>query len=109
MLRFIISRFGQTLAVLFTASVIIFALMRLIPGDPVLMMLGDDFTEDAYERMKGQLGLDRPIPEQAADDAARRGGDGMSSWRRLDEVLVHPAGELATRGDHEQLKPAAHA
>jgi peptide/nickel transport system permease protein len=64
MLRFILSRFGQTLAVLFTASVIIFALMRLIPGDPVLMMLGDDFTQAAYERMKAQLGLDRPIVVQ---------------------------------------------
>jgi peptide/nickel transport system permease protein len=64
MLRFILSRIGQTLAVLFTASVVIFALMRLIPGDPVLMMLGDDFTETAYERMKAQLGLDRPIVVQ---------------------------------------------
>jgi peptide/nickel transport system permease protein len=64
MLRFIFSRFGQTLAVLFMASVIIFALMRLVPGDPVLMMLGDDFTQAAYERMKAQLGLDRPIAVQ---------------------------------------------
>jgi peptide/nickel transport system permease protein len=64
MLRFILSRFGQTLAVLFMASVIVFALMRLIPGDPVLMMLGDDFTQVAYERMKAQLGLDRPIVVQ---------------------------------------------
>jgi peptide/nickel transport system permease protein len=66
MLRFILSRFGQTLAVLFTVSVIIFALMRLIPGDPVLMMLGDDFTQAAYERMKAQLGLDRSIVVQYA-------------------------------------------
>jgi len=64
MLRFIFSRFGQTFAVLFMASVIIFALMRLVPGDPVLMMLGDDFTQAAYERMKAQLGLDRPIAVQ---------------------------------------------
>jgi peptide/nickel transport system permease protein len=64
MLRFVLSRFGQTLAVLLMASVIIFALMRLIPGDPVLMMLGDDFTQSAYERMKAQLGLDRPIVVQ---------------------------------------------
>ena len=66
MLRFILSRFGQTLAVLFMASVIVFALMRLIPGDPVLMMLGDDFTQAAYERMKAQLGLDRSIVVQYA-------------------------------------------
>ena len=46
MVRFFLSRLGQTLAVLFTVSVIIFALMRMIPGDPVLMRLGDDFTQD---------------------------------------------------------------
>jgi peptide/nickel transport system permease protein len=66
MLRFILSRFGQTVAVLFLASVIIFALMRLIPGDPVLMLLGDDFTQDAYNRMRAQLGLDRSIVVQYA-------------------------------------------
>jgi peptide/nickel transport system permease protein len=62
--RFFVSRIGQTIAVLFTVSVIIFVLMRLIPGDPVLMMLGDDFTQEAYERMKSTLGLDRSLPAQ---------------------------------------------
>ena len=61
MLRFVLSRVGQTLAVLFTASVLIFALMRLIPGDPVLMLLGDDFTEQAYQQLRARLGLDRSI------------------------------------------------
>jgi peptide/nickel transport system permease protein len=64
MLRFVLSRVGQTLAVLFTVSVIIFALMRLIPGDPVLMMLGDDFTQDAYRRLQAKLGFDRSIVTQ---------------------------------------------
>jgi peptide/nickel transport system permease protein len=64
MLRFVLSRVGQTVAVLFTVSVIIFALMRLIPGDPVLMMLGDDFTQDAYRRLRAKLGLDRSVVTQ---------------------------------------------
>jgi peptide/nickel transport system permease protein len=64
MLRFVLSRFGQTVAVLFLASVIIFALMRLIPGDPVLMVLGDDFSQDAYDRMRAKLGLDRGLVVQ---------------------------------------------
>jgi peptide/nickel transport system permease protein len=62
--RFFLSRIGQTIAVLFTVSVIIFALMRMIPGDPVLMMLGDDFTKEAYERLRVQLGFDRSIVHQ---------------------------------------------
>jgi len=64
MLRFVLSRFGQTIAVLLMASVIIFALMRLIPGDPVLMVLGDDFSQDAYDRMRAKLGLDRGLVVQ---------------------------------------------
>jgi ABC-type transport system substrate-binding protein len=64
MLRFFLSRIGQTIAVLFTVSVIIFALMRMIPGDPVLMMLGDDFTPDAYRRLQTTLGLDRSLVTQ---------------------------------------------
>jgi peptide/nickel transport system permease protein len=64
MVRFVISRVGQTVVVLFTASVIIFALMRLIPGDPVLMLLGDDFTQEAYQRLRARLGLDRSIVVQ---------------------------------------------
>jgi peptide/nickel transport system permease protein len=64
MVRFVLSRVGQTLAVLFTVSVIIFALMRLIPGDPVLMMLGDDFSQDAYRQLRTRLGLDRSLVTQ---------------------------------------------
>ena len=64
MVRFFLSRVAQTLAVLFTVSVIIFALMRLIPGDPILMMLGDDFTEDAYRRLQAKLGFDRSVVVQ---------------------------------------------
>jgi peptide/nickel transport system permease protein len=63
-LRFLLSRIGQTIAVLFTVSVIIFALMRMIPGDPVLIMLGDDFTQEAYQRMRATLGLDRSLVTQ---------------------------------------------
>ena len=38
--------------------------MRMIPGDPVLMRLGDDFTQEAYERLRGELGFDRSLVTQ---------------------------------------------
>jgi len=60
-LRFTLSRIGQTLGVLLIVSVIIFALMRLIPGDPVLIMLGDEYTEEAYRQLRAKLGLDRSV------------------------------------------------
>ena len=48
MLRFLFSRLGQTLAVLITVSLIVFFLIRLIPGDPVMTMLGNEYTDQAY-------------------------------------------------------------
>ncbi|MBI4241434.1 MAG: ABC transporter permease [Candidatus Rokubacteria bacterium] len=59
MFGFVLRRVGQTVVVLFTVSLIIFALMRLIPGDPVLIMLGDEFTDEAYRQLRAKLGLDR--------------------------------------------------
>src|SRR5215510_10448719 len=91
MFRFVLSRIGQTIAVLFTVSVIIFALMRLIPGDPVLMMLGDDFTQDAYRRLQTKLGLDRSIVIQYAIwlEAILRGdlGDSYLNHERVSRLV----------------------
>jgi peptide/nickel transport system permease protein len=64
MVRFALRRLGQTAAVVFTASVIIFALIRVVPGDPVLAMLGNEYTEDAYRHLRAELGLDRSIVTQ---------------------------------------------
>ncbi len=64
MVRFVLRRVGQTVVVLFTVSVLVFALLRLIPGDPVLAMLGNEYTEDAYRQLRAELGLDRSIVTQ---------------------------------------------
>jgi len=64
MFGFVLRRVGQTVVVLFTVSLIIFALMRLIPGDPVLIMLGDEFTDEAYRQLRAKLGLDRSVATQ---------------------------------------------
>ncbi len=41
-----------------------FSLMRLSPGDPVVVLLGDNATDASIARMRAQLGLDGSIPEQ---------------------------------------------
>jgi peptide/nickel transport system permease protein len=61
MFRFAVRRFGQTAVVVFAASVIVFALIRLVPGDPVLAMLGNEYTEEAYRQLRNELGLDRSL------------------------------------------------
>lgn len=51
---------------LFLVSVIVFALIRLIPGDPAAIMLNDADNDAALEAMRTRLGLDQPIPVQFA-------------------------------------------
>ena len=45
-------------------SAIVFALSHLIPGDPVLVLLGQEATPGEVERLRGVLGLDQPLPVQ---------------------------------------------
>jgi ABC-type dipeptide/oligopeptide/nickel transport system permease component len=47
--------------VLVGVSVIVFSLVRLIPGDPVELLLGEDYTQEAYEKLRAEWGLDKPI------------------------------------------------
>src|SRR5215204_6256940 len=46
------------------ASGILFALLKLPPGDPVLVMLGERATAENYEAVRRELGLDQPYPIQ---------------------------------------------
>jgi ABC-type dipeptide/oligopeptide/nickel transport system permease component len=58
----IIKRLGNAVIVLLVLSMLIFAFMRAIPGDPVLNLLGEEeTTEEQYEELRQELGLDRPI------------------------------------------------
>lgn len=57
-------RLLMTIPTLLLVSVMVFALIRLIPGDAAQLMLSDRDSEAAVEAMRQQLGLDRPIPVQ---------------------------------------------
>lgn len=52
------------LPVLFVVSVLAFAFVHLLPGDPARMMAGDDADEATIEMLRTELGLDRPLPVQ---------------------------------------------
>src|SRR5438045_1438931 len=45
-------------------SAIVFLLSHLIPGDPVLVLLGQEATAAEAARLRGVLGLDQPLPIQ---------------------------------------------
>ena len=57
--------------VLLAASLIVFVLGRLAPGDPVALILAEQQSRpDVVERIKAEFGLDRPIPVQFANFVA---------------------------------------
>jgi peptide/nickel transport system permease protein len=45
-------------------ALLIFALMHFLPGDPVLMLLGDRASDESIARMRREMGLDRTMLEQ---------------------------------------------
>jgi peptide/nickel transport system permease protein len=50
--------------VLFGVTVIIFGMVRIIPGDPAFLILGDRATDENAEALREQLGLNKPLLEQ---------------------------------------------
>jgi peptide/nickel transport system permease protein len=54
-------RIGSAIITMMSASVIIFAFIHLIPGDPIYVMLGDGATPEQVKDMQIRLGLDKPV------------------------------------------------
>lgn len=64
MFRLILQRLGMAVPTLLLISVMVFALIRLIPGDPALLMLGDTADAQSLAAMRHSLGLDHSLPMQ---------------------------------------------
>ncbi|MDP6344707.1 MAG: ABC transporter permease [Alphaproteobacteria bacterium] len=61
---FLARRFLTFLVTIWGASVIIFLMLEVLPGDPALTMLGVDAPDSAVEALRRDLGLDRPATER---------------------------------------------
>ncbi len=64
MLRFILRRLLLTIPVLFGIVFVVFAIARLLPGDPCRAMFGERATEELCAAFIQRFGLDRPIWDQ---------------------------------------------
>ncbi len=64
MTRYIVRRLLLLVPVLLGISIVTFAMLRLIPGDPARVMLGEHATEESVAAIQQRLGLDRPLPVQ---------------------------------------------
>jgi len=62
--RYLLRRLFYVIPMIFVVTLVVFSLVLLIPGDPVLVLLGENATEEKIIQLKQQLGLDKPIIEQ---------------------------------------------
>jgi peptide/nickel transport system permease protein len=90
--RYVVRRLLQTIPVLFGVSFLAFAIMHVVPGDPVRLIAGPDAPEEVVQRIRVQLGLDRPLHQQYLSFLGRalQGDLGRSLRSRApvtDEVL----------------------
>jgi peptide/nickel transport system permease protein len=59
--RYILRRLLQTIPVLLLFSIVVFAALRLVPGDPAVVMLGLEAKPEAVAEIREEMGLDKPL------------------------------------------------
>jgi peptide/nickel transport system permease protein len=65
-LNYALIRLMQVVPTFFLIMIIVFILVRLLPGDPTSAVLGIHATDEAVTRINNELGLNRPVPVQFA-------------------------------------------
>jgi peptide/nickel transport system permease protein len=80
MRRLILRRAVAFLATLFVVSLLVFTVVRVLPGDPALLIMGTEGSTEAAAALRRAMGLDRPIPVQYVEwlGGALRGDLGRS-------------------------------
>jgi peptide/nickel transport system permease protein len=64
MRTYILKRLLQLIPTIFLISILVFAAMRILPGDPLLGLLGDAYDEENARALRQEYGLDEPIVVQ---------------------------------------------
>jgi ABC-type dipeptide/oligopeptide/nickel transport system permease component len=68
---YVLRRLVLAVPTLVGVTLVVFALIRLVPGDPARLVLGLQASEEEVQRLRVQLGLDQPLPVQYARFLAR--------------------------------------
>jgi peptide/nickel transport system permease protein/glutathione transport system permease protein len=66
-LRFIAKRLLLAIPTLWAVLTVVFVLVRVVPGDPTIVILGDQASVESRMQLRQRLGLDKPIIEQYAE------------------------------------------
>lgn len=67
MYKFIIKRVLMMIPVVFGVSLLVFFVLKMTPGDPARVVAGAQADEATVEEIRGELGLDKPLPQQYVD------------------------------------------
>lgn len=92
MSRYVLRRLLYSLFVLWGAVTIVFVTVRMVPGDPAVLILGSDATPQQLAALRERLGLNTPLPQQYVQFLARAAvldfGDSLRlNLPAMDEVL----------------------
>src|ERR1051325_10897417 len=66
MRTYILKRLIEIVPTVLMITLVVFVMMRSIPGDPVVALLGDAFTEEGAVKVRQEYGLDKPVMTQYA-------------------------------------------
>lgn len=85
MLKYCIMRLLQAIPTLLISSILVFFIIRAVPGDPARTLLGNDATLEEVEAVRTDLGLDQPVPVQYVRWIGRafRGDLGVSAVNKF--------------------------
>lgn len=87
MTAYLIRRLAQLAPVLLVVSMVLFALLRLLPGDPTTEILGQEASEADRAALRADLGLDDPVWQQYLNwTAGALTGDLGRSWLTNEQV-----------------------
>ena len=80
MTGFIVRRLCFAVVTLLAVLTLVFLLVRIVPGDPAQVILGDQASREAIDALRARLGLDKPVWQQYATflGGALRGDWGVS-------------------------------
>ena len=100
MLKYALHRIALAIPTLLIVAVIVFVLMRAIPGDPAQLMLGDLENPQALAQLRRDMGLDKPVAVQFAIWLRRLAvgdlGSSIAQQRPVLEMLVSGFGVTAS-------------
>jgi len=93
LIRIIVVKLLQAVPVILIISILAFLLLSLLPGDPAVIIAGDQASPAAIARVRQQLGLDRPYLEQVAIWLSNLAHGNFGSSLILNQSVLSAVGE----------------